>query len=102
MIRRPPRSTLFPYTTLFRSFAKLQVLVPGESASAGSVSGKTGSPSAQTAGSAFNVTVNEVDARWLVVSSAETLAIRLSDANAALPASAALVAGTKTFAVTAK
>src|SRR3712207_7951205 len=26
MIRRPPRSTLFPYTTLFRSH---QVLVPG-------------------------------------------------------------------------
>src|SRR3712207_8269152 len=26
MIRRPPRSTLFPYTTLFRS---RQVLVPG-------------------------------------------------------------------------
>src|SRR2546422_7016053 len=24
MIRRPPRSTLFPYTTLFRSFAKLK------------------------------------------------------------------------------
>src|SRR3712207_8342269 len=23
MIRRPPRSTLFPYTTLFRSFARL-------------------------------------------------------------------------------
>src|SRR2546430_8488104 len=23
MIRRPPRSTLFPYTTLFRSFVKL-------------------------------------------------------------------------------
>src|SRR2546430_13318139 len=28
MIRRPPRSTLFPYTTLFRSF--LKVLIPGE------------------------------------------------------------------------
>src|SRR2546426_5011559 len=27
MIRRPPRSTLFPYTTLFRS-VKCQVLVP--------------------------------------------------------------------------
>src|SRR5690606_42137717 len=26
MIRRPPRSTLFPYTTLFRSFAALVVL----------------------------------------------------------------------------
>src|SRR3712207_9068221 len=26
MIRRPPRSTLFPYTTLFRSFATLSLL----------------------------------------------------------------------------
>src|SRR3712207_8050707 len=26
MIRRPPRSTLFPYTTLFRSTAKKQTL----------------------------------------------------------------------------
>src|SRR5258708_18904458 len=25
MIRRPPRSTLFPYTTLFRSVARLQI-----------------------------------------------------------------------------
>src|SRR5258707_3156176 len=25
MIRRPPRSTLFPYTTLFRSYASLHV-----------------------------------------------------------------------------
>src|SRR3989441_6956654 len=25
MIRRPPRSTLFPYTTLFRSLVQLQV-----------------------------------------------------------------------------
>src|SRR5256885_14784550 len=29
MIRRPPRSTLFPYTTLFRSLSK-QVLGPGD------------------------------------------------------------------------
>src|SRR3712207_8264286 len=27
MIRRPPRSTLFPYTTLFRSAPKLQSLL---------------------------------------------------------------------------
>src|SRR5256885_8382782 len=27
MIRRPPRSTLFPYTTLFRSFAHLLLRV---------------------------------------------------------------------------
>src|SRR5256885_8734102 len=30
MIRRPPRSTLFPYTTLFRSQACGHVLVPGQ------------------------------------------------------------------------
>src|SRR3712207_8729047 len=28
MIRRPPRSTLFPYTTLFRSFEFVAVEVP--------------------------------------------------------------------------
>src|SRR3712207_7041456 len=28
MIRRPPRSTLFPYTTLFRSFSQLGRLQP--------------------------------------------------------------------------
>src|SRR5256885_15789278 len=27
MIRRPPRSTLFPYTTLFRSLAQTDILV---------------------------------------------------------------------------
>src|SRR3712207_8481526 len=30
MIRRPPRSTLFPYTTLFRSPAALLARKPGE------------------------------------------------------------------------
>src|SRR5438067_3705489 len=29
MIRRPPRSTLFPYTTLFRSWLVIQFLVLG-------------------------------------------------------------------------
>src|SRR2546427_2646195 len=31
MIRRPPRSTLFPYTTLFRSMLLLAVLLFGDS-----------------------------------------------------------------------
>src|SRR3712207_8136209 len=30
MIRRPPRSTLFPYTTLFRSVGRTLVLVAAE------------------------------------------------------------------------
>src|SRR5438445_10211844 len=28
MIRQPPRSTLFPYTTLFRSFIKNKLILP--------------------------------------------------------------------------
>src|SRR5688572_31464361 len=28
MIRRPPRSTLFPYTTLFRSTVRLKIFAP--------------------------------------------------------------------------
>src|SRR2546430_11613127 len=47
MIRRPPRSTLFPYTTLFRSVSAsaadgdpVRILVIGDSHSAG-VFGKT-------------------------------------------------------------
>ena len=49
------------------AFAKLQLLMPGETAAAGTTTGKTGTPSAQTAGTAFNVTVNAVDANWNVV-----------------------------------
>src|SRR5205823_4010484 len=84
------------------AFSKLQLLMPGETASPGSATGKTGAPSAQTAGSSFTVTVNAVDANWNPVTSTDTIAITSTDANAALPANAALVAGTKTFSVTAK
>jgi hypothetical protein len=80
--------------------AKLQVLMPGETAAAGSTTGKTGSPSTQTAGVAVTVTVNAVDANWNLVSSTHTIAITATDASAVLPANAALVAGTKTFSVT--
>src|SRR5258707_11074082 len=34
MIRRPPRSTLFPYTTLFRSTSRPRQQFPGHSAPA--------------------------------------------------------------------
>src|SRR6266536_6451220 len=35
MIRRPPRSTLFPYTTLFRSARHHELLEPGRTPRAG-------------------------------------------------------------------
>src|SRR2546425_8831718 len=47
MIRRPPRSTLFPYTTLFRSPAQLGGARPVKSAAPGGPSGRgTGGQSA--------------------------------------------------------
>ena len=83
------------------AFAKLQLLVPGETTSPGSATGKTGTPTARTAGTPFNVTVNAVDANWNVVSTVtDTAAITSSDANAVLPANAALASGTQTFSVT--
>src|SRR6185437_5025948 len=92
-----------PTTTISAgAFTKLQILLPGETAAPGTASGKTGSPSAQTAGGAFNVVVNAVDANWNVVSSTDTVGITSTDANAALPANTALVAGTKTFSITPK
>src|SRR5439155_24444625 len=82
------------------TFAKLQLLVPGETAAAGATSGKTGTPSNQQGGTAFTVTVNAVDPDWNVVSSTHTVGITSSDGSAGLPVNAALVGGTKVFNVT--
>jgi len=81
--------------------AKLQILLPGESAAPGTATGKTGSPSARTAGSAFNVTVNAVDAKWNVVSTiTDTVHLASTDPNAVLQADTALVGGTATLSAT--
>jgi hypothetical protein len=85
------------------SFTKLQVLLPGESASPGSATGKTGSPSALTAGTAVNVTVNGVDPFWnLVASVTDTVSIACSDSAATIPANAPMVNGTASFSLTAR
>src|SRR5258706_3195577 len=44
MIRRPPRSTLFPYTTLFRSFVRRKTIV--------STSGRAARPTSRDAAGA--------------------------------------------------
>lgn len=90
-------STLF--RLIKRPFVKLQVLLPGETAAPNTASGKTGTPDPQTAGAAFNVTVNAVDALWNRVKSTDTIKITSSDTSATLPADAALVNGTATFNV---
>src|SRR5205814_4631491 len=83
-------------------FVKLQVLAPGETAAPGSSTGKAGTPAAQAVGSAFNVTVNAVDANWNLVSSTHTVGITATDPNDTNPANASLSAGTGTFALTFK
>src|SRR6185503_14829710 len=51
---------------------KLQVLLPGETAAPGTPTGKTGTPLAQTAGTAIanGIVVNAVDANWNLAGSA--------------------------------
>src|SRR5688572_31170150 len=44
MIRRPPRSTLFPYTTLFRSREVAVAVLPGGDLAPGAVGTITASP----------------------------------------------------------
>src|SRR5256886_17266553 len=56
MIRRPPRSTLFPYTTLFRSLTTAAIQ--------GTVAGEDGSP---IAGATIRVTHSPDGSRWEVV-----------------------------------
>ena len=83
------------------AFTKLQLLVPGETAAAGTATGKTGTPTARTAGTAFTVTVNAVDANWNLVNTVtDSVSLSSSDANATLPANTPLVAGTKQLSVT--
>src|SRR5260370_39481448 len=85
------------------TLAKLQVLAPGETAAPGSATGKTGAAIAQTAGIAFNVTVNAVDANWnLLTNATDAVGITSSDANASLPSNAALAGGTKAISGTVK
>jgi hypothetical protein len=81
-------------------FAKLQLLVPGESAAPATASGKTGTPIAQVVDAPFTVIARSVDAYWnLVNSGTDLLGITSSDTNATLPASAALTAGVQNFSV---
>src|SRR5262249_49511431 len=84
------------------ALAKMQLLVPGETAAPGTGSGKSGTPATEIAGTAFTVTVNAVDSFWNVVNTNDTVSVTSSDANAALPSNAALVSGSRTFSVTLK
>ena len=80
-------------------FARVQIVVPGESPAPGSVSGKTGSPATQSAGQAFNVGVYSTDAYWNPVPSADNVRITSSDAAASTPVTGVLTNGFRQFNV---
>ena len=89
-----------PITVGPGAFARLLLVVPGESPEFGSPSGKTGVPAGQLANNAFLITVYAVDAYWNALAATDTVAITSSDANAGLPPDAALVGGSVSFSVT--
>ena len=95
----PKSGTSAPIAVSAGAFARLLLLVPGETATPGSPTGKTGSPDPETATSPFIVTVMAVDANWNLVSATDTVAITSSDPAAVLAPNAALVAGTQTFSI---
>lgn len=82
-------------------YSKLQVLLPGEFAAPGSLTGKTGTPSPQMVGTPFQITVRACDDTWNTVTTITNLvAFGSSDGSATLPSPASLVAGEASVMVT--
>ncbi len=81
-----------------RTFSKLQVLLPGETAAPGTLTGKTGTPTAANTSDIYTFTVNAVDANWFPVAGvSDTITISSSDGAAITPLNAALGNGTAQF-----
>ena len=91
----PPRTGASnTFQVLPGPFVGLQVILPGQTAQGGTAAGKTGTPTNQTAGALFNVTVRAVDAFWnLVPGVTDHISMGSSDAFAILPADTALSNG---------
>ncbi|HEY6865961.1 MAG TPA: hypothetical protein VI792_01820 [Candidatus Eisenbacteria bacterium] len=90
----PHTGTSNNFVVLPGPLAGLQVLLPGESARGGTATGKTGTPTGQSAGNPFTLTVRAVDAWWnLVPGVSDSIALGSTDAFARIPAETTLVNG---------
>lgn len=110
-ILRPPRVLVamavlatvilvMPAAAAAQSFSRLQVLLPGEDAAPGTMTGKSGTPVAQTVGEPFTVTVRACDDQWQTVAGISHLvSLSSSEETATLPADFALVGGEATATV---
>lgn len=75
--------------------SRLQLIVPGQTPLPGSISGYTGSPATQGAGTGFAVTVYSTDNWWNVAPSTATVSFSSSDGAANNPPSGALTNGVR-------
>ncbi len=83
------------------ALAKLQVLVPGITATPGLAPGYTGSPNDQKSGQPFSIQVKGVDAHWNVVPTAtDSFGISSTDLSASLPENTVLINGSRSLSVT--
>jgi len=80
--------------------AGLQVILPGETPLGGTVSGKSGTPTQQSAGSPFNLTIRAVDAYWNLVPGVNDLvSLGSTDLFAGMPADTTLANGQRIFPI---
>ncbi len=86
------------FAMIKRNFSQLLVLLPGEASAPGTVTGKSGAPTAQNTTGLVNVTVVAVDSQFYPVSGiADSIQLGSSDGVAILPNPANMVNGTVTF-----
>jgi hypothetical protein len=91
-----------PFTIHPGTFSRVQIVVPGQQPLPGSISGVSGSPATQTAGTAFVVSVYGTDAYWNQVPVADNVRVLSATDNAEVvsPPSGALSNGFRQFTVT--
>jgi hypothetical protein len=88
-----------PFTVHPGTFSRIQLVVPGQTAEPGSVSGASGSPATQGAGQAFTVDVYATDDYWNPLPSGDTVRLISSDPQASTPLTSALLNGFNQFTV---
>ncbi|TMQ48517.1 MAG: hypothetical protein E6K73_11860, partial [Candidatus Eisenbacteria bacterium] len=88
-----------PFTVHPATFARLQIVVPGQTPLPGSLSGLSGTPATQGAGRTFPVTVYGTDSYWNPVPSGDNVRVISSDPAANTPLTGALSNGSIQFSV---
>jgi hypothetical protein len=88
-----------PFVVHPGTFARVQVVVPGQSPAPGSLSGVTGATASQAAGQLFQVEVYATDAYWNPVPSTDGVLVSSSDPAASTPVSGNLVDGSVQFSL---